>query len=141
DDGLIAVAGSRTYVGFGRRALEDRAGRRVLREWFSCRMSNRRCVAESGIQRELYEGRELCLEGDRRSGEASRLTMASLAISRCVAKFLNAGIAMDTCAGLLRIALVAYVVIGGSAMAETINFDVETIGALPNAWLAGVTGR
>jgi len=26
-------------------------------------------------------------------------------------------------------------------MAETINFDAETIGALPNAWLAGVTGR
>jgi hypothetical protein len=39
------------------------------------------------------------------------------------------------------IALLAWALIGGPAMAETINFDSDTVGALPDAWVAGVTGR
>jgi hypothetical protein len=48
---------------------------------------------------------------------------------------------MNTCADSLRFALGACVLIGGAAMAETINFDTDTVGALPNGWIAGVTGR
>src|SRR5207244_9524043 len=102
-------------------------------------MSSRRGTAESWIQREVHERRELRVEGDRRSGEASRLTTATLPPSpNGGTGFL--GIAMNTCAVSFRFALVASVVIGGSAMAETINFDADTVGALPNGWIAGVTG-
>jgi hypothetical protein len=30
---------------------------------------------------------------------------------------------------------------GGTVMAETINFDADTVGGLPSGWIAGVTGR
>jgi hypothetical protein len=30
---------------------------------------------------------------------------------------------------------------GGAVMAETINFDADTIGGVPSGWLGGVTGR
>jgi hypothetical protein len=48
---------------------------------------------------------------------------------------------MNMPANSLPIALLAWTLLGGSAMAETINFDSDTVGALPNGWIAGVTGR
>src|SRR5437762_730008 len=126
------------HGGLGRRALEDGAGRGVLRVRFSCRMSNCRGAAESGIQRELHEGRELRVEGDRRSGEAARLTRLS-PFPELGAGVL--GIAMNMLANSISIAPLAWALLGGSAMAETINFDSDTVGTLPNGWIAGVTGR
>ncbi len=48
---------------------------------------------------------------------------------------------MNMLANSVSIALLAWALLGGSAMAETINFDSDTVGALPNGWIAGVTGR
>ena len=48
---------------------------------------------------------------------------------------------MNMLANSVFIALLAWALLGGSAMAETINFDADTVGALPNGWVAGVTGR
>jgi hypothetical protein len=42
---------------------------------------------------------------------------------------------------LIHAALLTSLGLGGSAMAETINFDADAVGALPSAWVAGVTGR
>jgi len=39
------------------------------------------------------------------------------------------------------IALLGCFTFGGAVMAETINFDADTAGALPSGWMAGVTGR
>jgi hypothetical protein len=48
---------------------------------------------------------------------------------------------MNMLANSVCIALIPCALIGGPAMAETINFDSDTVGALPNGWIAGVTGR
>jgi hypothetical protein len=42
---------------------------------------------------------------------------------------------------LLSVALLSCLVTGGLAMAETINFDSDSPGALPAGWIAGVTGH
>jgi hypothetical protein len=48
---------------------------------------------------------------------------------------------MNMLANSICIALLAWALLGGPAMAETINFDSDTVGTLPNGWIAGVTGR
>ena len=53
------------------------------------------------------------MESDRRTREAARL------------------IAM----------LFGWIALGGTAMAETLNFDVDAVGALPVVWIGGVTGN
>jgi hypothetical protein len=37
--------------------------------------------------------------------------------------------------------LFGWIAFGGTAMAETIDFDAEAVGALPAVWIAGVTGK
>src|SRR6266576_5931109 len=48
---------------------------------------------------------------------------------------------MSMLANSVSFALLAWALFGGSAMAETINFDSDMVAALPNGWIAGVTGR
>src|SRR5260370_22282240 len=38
-------------------------------------------------------------------------------------------------------ALFAYILTGGTAMSETINFDADIVATTPSGWTAGVTGR
>jgi hypothetical protein len=46
-----------------------------------------------------------------------------------------------TAFSFLVIGLFGHKLIGGVAMAETIRFDADAVGALPSGWIAGVTGR
>jgi hypothetical protein len=39
------------------------------------------------------------------------------------------------------ITFISFTMAGGVAMADTINFDADTVGAAPSGWTAGVTGR
>ena len=58
----------------GGRALQERAGSRVLRLWLPRRLPDRGRVARAGLRRQLHEGWPLRLAGDGRSGQAEHMT-------------------------------------------------------------------
>src|SRR5437773_1209702 len=105
------------------RAFEDRAGGRFLRLRLSCRMQHRRRAAQGGVRRALHGRRSLRVEGDQRTGQATRCSRGT-------------GGRMNT-PGLTTLLVAAALPVA----AETITFDKDPVGALPAGWVAGVTGR
>jgi hypothetical protein len=86
-----------------------------------------------------------CIDADRRRWRVpvERTPAADLAFARFRAEraCIRTSIAKRRVRYARAIVFLGLVLLGGAVMAQTQNFDTDAVGALPSAWMGGVTGR